>query len=211
MIVSSIVSRVVPRISLTIARSSPRRALSSVDLPALGAPTIATCTPCLIALPAWKVAIRLLMVCAAEFSRAVSCERSANSSSSWSAKSSSSSSSEVNVSSCSRSSAILPDTPPRNWLRATSFSAAEEAAIRSATASACARSIRPLRNARLVNSPLSAIRAPASMSRRTSSCWTKRLPWQLISTVSSPVKECGARNTVQTTVSNIGCSLSGDD
>ena len=39
------VSRVVPAISDTIARSSFSKALSKVDLPALGFPTIATGTP----------------------------------------------------------------------------------------------------------------------------------------------------------------------
>ena len=43
--VSSIVSRVVPAISDTIARSSFSKALSKVDLPALGFPTIATGIP----------------------------------------------------------------------------------------------------------------------------------------------------------------------
>lgn len=51
LIVSSIVSRVVPRISLTKARSSPTKALSSVDLPALVSPTMATGIPRLSAFP----------------------------------------------------------------------------------------------------------------------------------------------------------------
>ncbi len=45
------VSLVVPAISLTIARSSFKSAFNKVDLPALGAPSKATETPCLIALP----------------------------------------------------------------------------------------------------------------------------------------------------------------
>ena len=42
---SSTVSRVVPGMSVTMARSYPARALSSEDLPALGRPTIAVRTP----------------------------------------------------------------------------------------------------------------------------------------------------------------------
>ena len=38
-------SRVVPAISVTIARSTPARALSKDDLPALGLPAITTCRP----------------------------------------------------------------------------------------------------------------------------------------------------------------------
>ena len=41
-IVVSIVSRVVPRIGLTIARFSPQTALSRLDLPTLGRPMIAS-------------------------------------------------------------------------------------------------------------------------------------------------------------------------
>ena len=174
--VSSIVSRVVPRMSLTIALSSPSKAFRSVDLPALGAPTIATCTPCLIALPVSNESTNSLIIFCAPCSSVCSSVRSANSSSSWSAKSNSSSSSDVKVSSFSRSSAILPDIPPRNWLSATSFSAADCAAIRSATASACTKSSRPFMKARLVNSPLSASRAPPSTSQRSNSCWINILP-----------------------------------
>ena len=50
-IVSSIVSRVVPGISDTIALSSFRRAFSNVDLPELGLPVIATGMPFLITFP----------------------------------------------------------------------------------------------------------------------------------------------------------------
>ena len=48
---SSIVSRVVPGISETIARSLSSSALSSEDLPALGGPTMATLTPSRISRP----------------------------------------------------------------------------------------------------------------------------------------------------------------
>lgn len=54
-VVSSMVSRVVPSMSDTIARSSPNRALRSVDLPTLVLPTIATGIPDFKTLPAWKL------------------------------------------------------------------------------------------------------------------------------------------------------------
>ena len=49
--VSSTVSRVVPGMGVTMARSYPSRALSREDLPALGAPTMAQGTPCTKYLP----------------------------------------------------------------------------------------------------------------------------------------------------------------
>ena len=51
---SSMVSRVVPAIALTMARFSLSSALSSVDLPALGLPMMATFTPFLITFPSLK-------------------------------------------------------------------------------------------------------------------------------------------------------------
>ena len=55
---SSIVSLVVPAISDTMARSSFKSALRSVDLPTLGSPTIATGIPFLITLPTAKESIK---------------------------------------------------------------------------------------------------------------------------------------------------------
>ena len=54
---SSIVSRVVPGISETMARSSLSSALSKVDLPAFGRPAITVFTPVLITLPSLKDSI----------------------------------------------------------------------------------------------------------------------------------------------------------
>jgi hypothetical protein len=48
---SSIVSRVVPAISLTMARSSFNKAFKRVDFPTLGSPTMATGIPFFITLP----------------------------------------------------------------------------------------------------------------------------------------------------------------
>ena len=62
-IVSSITSRVVPWMSLTIARSSFRRAFNRVDFPALVSPTMATGTPFFRALPTLNVSTRWLITC----------------------------------------------------------------------------------------------------------------------------------------------------
>ena len=204
--VSSIVSRVVPWMSLTIARSSPNRALSRVDLPTLGAPIMATGIPCLMALPVLNEATRRPILVSISCASSFSWLRSANSNSSWSAKSSSSSMSEVIVSNRSLNIANSLDIPPLNWLSAKSFSALVCAAIRSATASASVRSILPLRNARWVNSPALANWQPTSTSHWSKVCWIYKLPWQAISTTSSPVKEWGARNTLTSTWSSISSS-----
>ena len=48
------VSRVVPAVALTMARSSPNNAFNRVDLPRLGAPMMATGMPSRMALPVRK-------------------------------------------------------------------------------------------------------------------------------------------------------------
>ncbi len=169
--VSSMASRVVPAMSETMARSSPRSRFSSVDLPALGAPTIATPTPCFRALPSEKLRHRVSSSAPISSMTPRSCVRSANSTSS-SEKSSSSSSSEARCSRRSRNACRSSENPPRIWAVARAWDARDDEAIRSATASACARSILPARNARAVNSPGSAVRAPAAWSRRRISATT---------------------------------------
>ena len=163
--VSSIRSRVVPCISLTMARSSCNKALSRVLLPTLGAPMIATGMPFFMALPSRKEddnrCISLFIV-SASFSSSV---RSANSNSSWSEKSNSSSNNEVRCNSSSRSTWSFEDIPPRICCMATLCCTAVCDAITSATASACERSIFPLRYALLVNSPGPAKRQPFSTNR----------------------------------------------
>ena len=101
LIVSSIRSRVVPAISDTSARSSLSRALSSVDLPTFGLPTMATGTPFFRMLPNRKESLSELIRCSISVSIADKRVRSANSTSS-SLKSNSSSSREVNSSNCWR-------------------------------------------------------------------------------------------------------------
>ena len=72
-------------------------------------------------------------------------------------------------------------------LAAVSFSAA----MRSAMASACNRSILPFKNARSENSPGCALLAPRSRQRVNMLCKTMCPPWPCNSTTSSPVKEFG--------------------
>ena len=87
---------------------------------------------------------------------------------------------------------------PSVCFMASAWAAREFDAIRSATPSACARSILPFIKARRVNSPGSAVRAPHSISRLTISRCIHREPWQDISATSSPVNERGALKTVTT-------------
>ena len=79
----------------------------------------------------------------------------------------------------------------------------------SATASACARSIFPLANARRVNSPASASLAPLAVKISSNRRCTYLEPWTDSSTTSSPVNEDGARNTVATPSSSISLTRIG--
>lgn len=101
-IVSSMVSRVVPCMSLTIARSSLSSMLSSDDLPALVAPIIATGIPSFIAAPVANELLRRVTSVWISLARSRSLTRDANSTSS-SEKSSSSSRSDDRSTSLSRS------------------------------------------------------------------------------------------------------------
>ena len=65
--------------------------------------------------------------------------------------------------------------------------ASPRALIKSITASACVRSILPLRKARCVNSPGAAIRAPAAKTASSTERATTTPPCPLTSTTSSPV------------------------
>ena len=74
-------------------------------------------------------------------------------------------------------------------------------AMSSATASACARSSLPLRKARFVNSPGSASRAPRFTTKSNTAVSGTIPPWQLNSTMSSPVYVLGACMTPSKTSS----------
>ena len=163
-IISSTVSRVVPWISDTRARSSRRRRLRSVDFPAFVSPMIIVGIPFFMAFPLLNESARRLMTCSIWSANATSWVRSANSTSS-SLKSNSSSINETNFNNRARKSANSRLNPPRIWFIATRCDAAEVEAIRSATASAWERSRRPLAKARRVNSPGAAPRHPLSIRR----------------------------------------------
>ena len=147
LMVSSITSRVVPSMSDTMARSSFSKALSRVLFPTLVLPTMATGMPFLITLPREKEAHKREINVSIPMAILRSSDRSANSTSS-SEKSSSSSNREVMCNSSIRSFISSSENPPRIWLNAILWAAAEDEAIRSATASACERSILPFKKAR---------------------------------------------------------------
>ena len=169
LIVSSMTSRVVPWISLTIALSSFSNTFSKVDFPAFVSPMIATGTPFLMAFPTLNEWTSREITCSISSASFRNAERSANSTSS-SLKSSSSSIMEVKFSNLLRRSVNSLLKPPRIWLMAKRWVAAEEDAIKSATASAWLKSIFPLRNARWVYSPGWAIRQPFLINNCIT-CW----------------------------------------
>ena len=158
--VSSTVSRVVPAIALTIALSSPRSAFNKVDLPAFGAPSMAVAIPFLMAFPYLKLSMSALTFWRRPWSIFSNWSRDANSTSS-SLKSNSNSIIDAKCTKSSRKSVISFERPPFNWRKATSCIVLFSAWMRSATASAWAKSILPFIKARIVYSPGSARRAPA--------------------------------------------------
>ena len=145
--VSSITSRVVPAMSETIALSSPTSALRRVDLPAFGAPRIATRTPDFMTFPDLKESAREETRPSNLSMSPSNLVRSANSTSS-SEKSNSSSRRPANLMRESRSSPISRENLPRICSTASLWAPECSAAIRSATASAWVKSSLPLRKAR---------------------------------------------------------------
>ena len=157
-------SRVVPAISVTIARSSPARRFNSEDLPTLGAPTITTCTPSSKRLPRSACSSKVCISCCTPCNLCCS---------SGAARKSISSSGKSRAASiytrrftrpCSTSCTRLENSPSSD-LRAALAAASLPAEIKSATASACAKSSFSFKNARSVNSPGRACRAPRVMQR----------------------------------------------
>ncbi|MNE37670.1 hypothetical protein D3C80_1315330 [compost metagenome] len=161
---SSIVSRVVPAISETIALSSFNRAFNKVDLPTFGLPEITTGIPFLMALPKSNDLINLRRTLCMLLISAFNCGRLANSTSS-SEKSSSNSINAAKSINCWRKALSSLEKPPLSWRKAILWEASVLLAIKSATASACERSNCPLRKARKVNSPGLAVLAPFFINR----------------------------------------------
>ena len=179
-------SRVVPGSGATIARSSPARRLSRLDLPTFGRPASTTCTPVRSRLPC-----RLFASTASSASRtrarraAASCACSGSTSSSG--KSSIASIRARSSVSCATSAITAAENSPASERSAERAASRVVASIRSATASACARSSLPSRKARRVNSPGSARRAPASRQAPSTACITIGPPWPCSSSTASPV------------------------
>ena len=82
---------------------------------------------------------------------------------------------------------IRSESLPWSWSRAAFKLSSARAETTSMTASASLRSILPLRKALLVNSPGSAGRAPVRLSRYKIRATVRLPPWQLSSSMSSPV------------------------
>ena len=182
---SESVSRVVPGTSVTMARSPPTSALSSVLLPAFGLPASTTRSPSSSMRPArGSQASRSRAAMSAQ--RSLTCALTSVSSTS-SGKSTAAESEASTSMIASRASRTNADTPPSICLRALRIARSLPARIIRMTASACVRSTRPLIKARYVNSPGPAMRAPARSSsdstRPTSACE----PWHWISATSSRV------------------------
>ena len=183
---ASIASRVVPGISVTIARSVPSSALKSEDLPALGRPAMTSSAPSRSRSPSGAVFRRSL-------TRSRTTPHAPRTRSGLTGPSSSSGKS-ISYAISASSSRISPrkaarrsDRPRSSWRSARRRCAGEPASIRSAVASACSKSILPLSTARRVNSPGCAGRAPAATSAATAAAGTARPPCVEISTTSSPV------------------------
>ncbi|MCW0417677.1 hypothetical protein NB689_003431 [Xanthomonas sacchari] len=191
--VSCKVSRVVPAMSVTMARSLPASALSSELLPALGGPTSTACRPSRRRRPrsaSARSCVRSVRACARP---ARTCSPPSVSSAS-SAKSIAASMWMRRRISCSARSSTRRENTPSSERRAARAARRSPAAIRSAIASAWARSSLRLRKARSLNSPGRAGRAPSSQQRATRCRSSTGLPCACSSSTSSPVKLRGAGN-----------------
>ena len=109
---SSIASRVVPAMLLTMALSSFKSAFNNVDFPTFGAPIIEIGMPFLMTFPVEKESIKCFRTVIIRSIKSSNCLRSANSTSS-SEKSSSNSINDAKLSSSSRKTLISLLKPPR--------------------------------------------------------------------------------------------------
>ena len=153
------ISLVVPGISVTIAASAPEIAFNKVDFPEFGYPAITTWRPSLIITPCFALVktVSKSVKHSVTILRIVSFELNSKSSSE---KSIAASTLIRVLVSCSCIFLIRSENAPRNVLEADFACCSVPASIRSATASACAKSILPFKNDRSVNSPGLAITAP---------------------------------------------------
>ena len=183
---SSIASRVVPEIALTMARRSPKSALRSEDFPALGFPLITTSAPSAMTRPSRQVESLSRRIAVTRINRSCNvCKRSGGNSSSLKSNTCSTSA-PIATSSLYSFERKLPNAPS-SWERATCAATSDFAEMKSATASACVKSIFPFKNARRVYSPGSASLAPAASAASSKRREGKPPPCPCTSTVSSPV------------------------
>jgi flagellar biosynthesis protein FlhA len=154
--------------------------------PAFGLPAITVGTPFLMALPVLKLSANARSILCKLLTKVCNSGRLANSTSS-SAKSNSNSTKLVKCKSLSLSAAISFEKPPFSCFKAKSWAMRCSDAIKSATASACAKSSLPFKKALWVNSPGSANLAPLSIYARNKRETMYSLPCTETSTVSSPV------------------------
>ena len=161
-----------------------------LDLPALTGPARATVTPSrqqrVRSNPASREATAAFTSAMAE--RKPSCGRHSTSSS---GKSTARQICARRCSTRSRRSPMRCPSTPSSLAAASLVPSLDGAAIISATASACVRSILPLRKARRVNSPRSARRAPARRHASSTAASRTGPPWHWSSATSSPVKVLG--------------------
>eukprot|EP00964_Phaeocystis_antarctica_P032520 scaffold18420_cov56-Phaeocystis_antarctica.AAC.2 len=179
-----------------MAASCCASALSSVDLPALGGPKMATRTPSRTTSPrlpsdscsrSASPSVRMLP-------RATS-SASVVTSSASSPKSMSASVYARALSSCARHPSYISRCTPLIWDRACLRCSSVSALIRSESPSTCVSSILPPSKACRVNSPASANLSPRSEpSASSTAVTTARLPCVWNSTTSSPVNERGPGN-----------------
>ena len=158
---SSMESRVVPGISVTIARSSCNKALSKLDLPTLGLPTIAVMSPSrrIRPVPAVLMSLAILLRTSTTFSATLSVTTSSTSSS---GKSIAASKWAICPNISCRKDFIFAENAPVRWPVAIFSERSVLAVMISITACAWDKSRRPFKNARLVNSPPSAGLAPCA-------------------------------------------------
>ena len=187
-------SRVVPAIGVTMATSSPAKRLSKELLPTLGAPTNTSCTPSRNIRP-WRAAPNSALTRCLISSNCVRARAFSKNSISSSGKSSVDSTKMRSWVRAPTSALMSFEKSPCKERAAPTTAACDWASIRSAMASAWAKSILPFRNARNENSPGSAMASPISFPNSRQRATTKFKswgpPWHCSSSTSSPVKECG--------------------
>ena len=154
----------VPGISVTMALSWPDKALSRLDLPALGRPMMASTIPSRSNLP-WRASSNRPVSCSRVLFRRWSTSLSARKSISSSGKSMAASTKTRNCIKPVRKAFTRSENTPCRLRCAARAAASVPESIRSAMASAWTRSILSLRKARSENSPGRAARAPSCMIR----------------------------------------------